>query len=259
MIQRLPFLTGLFLLYLLPVNFSAAESVYIPAHQLKIQLPYQITDIQHSDQTSKTTLTGTDQAGTLIQLSFEWIILDDFTLKSFIHPTDISQTNLIELDKGGDSELAIIQMLRSWLKTQKLPTKEDVFNESNHLSQQSKNQNHPYIVISILTALEKNFDTPKFPFKPKYNCFDIHGDFQCFIESDNRPVENLPDFNLGDVIPGMGCKTDADCYPTKDGGCVTGSLLATLIKDNIQDTNSAVRCQCKTGPVEFGCVPIHTK
>jgi hypothetical protein len=87
------------------------------------------------------------------------------------------------------------------------------------------------------------------------NCSDLHGGWQCRLGKSHLPThqESLPTLKFGE---NFGCKSDADCFVTDQGKCVTGKVLAESLRATSQSKKSnSAQCKCLTGPTVYGCVP----
>jgi hypothetical protein len=168
-----------------------------------------------------------------------------------MHP---SVAEAVKIDKGSNSELGIIKLLRSWLKT-KISANDTDPTEFNSSDDLAKERYKIFQIVYIVTLLQENFEYDPALFDPEYSCYDLHGGYQCHIKS--KPAEEPKDdvFGDGKFLTDFGCNTDADCYAAKDGSCIAGVMLSNLLKDQIQQNSLKVDCRCLKGPVEYGCVP----
>ncbi len=172
-----------------------------------------------------------------------------------LHPSD---PDAVLVSQGGAEERAILTLLRAWLGEQipLQPAQRQMITTTNDSIEKRMRTLH---IIQVVQEIQDSFEDEPDLIDPAYNCFDMHGDFQCFAEFKMSATAAMPSVEVEGFVSDFGCQSDADCYATREGGCVTGQAMAETMGDQIIDGNPANPCRCLTGPVMFGCVPENSE
>jgi hypothetical protein len=229
------------------------ETIEFPEINLTFNLPAEIVDVQYYRDGGTIGVKAKDSNNQVIQFSLDNRLntkTRQYVYLGAMHPSD---ANAIKLNKGSTTELAVIKLLRSWLKKE-IPSVENIqSDEANIPDDLIQERFKIFQIVNIVTLLQMNFKHDPKLFDPEYDCYDLHGGYKCHVKS-KRTIESKTDiFKNEEFLNNFGCNTDNDCHATKEGACVTGVMLSGLLKDQIND--SKAQCRCLKGPVEYGCVP----